>query len=129
MRRKTVIGVVVGCALVLGCSGSGNQSTSQSATQASSTATMQGGPVPQPAAQSFSGNGVKSLGTITVPADSNLNWTNDGELFSVFGGLGSANYIAINSQARNGSSAVSKGTYRNVQVNALGNWTITIIPK
>jgi hypothetical protein len=75
--------------------------------------------------QSFSGNGGKSLGTITVANDSTLTWTNDGGLFT----LNDDSYgIYVNSQGHSGTTAVSAGTYKNVGVNAVGNWTVTISP-
>jgi hypothetical protein len=70
--------------------------------------------------QSFSGNGGKNLGTITVANDSTLTWTNDGPLFTMLDDSG----VPVNSVAHSGTSALSAGTYTNVSVNALGNWTI-----
>lgn len=74
--------------------------------------------------QSFSGNGGKNLGTITVANDSTLAWRNDGGFFSVLDDSG----VPVNSQGQSGTSALSAGTYTNVSVNAIGNWTINISP-
>lgn len=75
--------------------------------------------------QTFSGNGGKNLGTITVAEDSILEWTNDGDIFQIF----DAEFgVPVNSQANSGDTALSAGTYRDFQVNAVGNWTITIRP-
>ena len=73
----------------------------------------------------FAGNGGKRIGTIRVPSDATLYWTNDGGLFQIFaepygGGLD------VNSQAASGDSAVAADTYTDVMVNAVGNWTIRI---
>jgi hypothetical protein len=74
--------------------------------------------------RSFSGNGSKNLGTITVNHDSTVRWTNDGDLFQVF----DDNFgFGINSQGGSGESALPAGTYSNVSVNAAGNWTLRIV--
>jgi TolA-binding protein len=75
--------------------------------------------------QSFSGNGGKNLGSITVPSDSVLEWTNDGEIMQIFD---DEMAIGVNSQGHEGDTVVPAGTYENVEVNAMGNWTITIRP-
>jgi hypothetical protein len=87
-----------------------------------STQTSSAGPS---GGQSFSGNGAKRLGTVTVNADSTVNWTNDGDIFQVFDNQSG---FGINSQGHSGTSAVAAGTYTNVQVNAIGNWTLKISP-
>lgn len=74
---------------------------------------------------SFSGNGGESLGTIHVPTDSVLEWTNDGGVFTV---QDTTDAIFVNSQGSSGRSSVSAGTYHDVAVNAVGNWTIHIVP-
>jgi hypothetical protein len=82
-------------------------------------------PAPSPPTQSnspsFSGNGGKNIGTINVASDSTIRWTDDGGLFQVLD-------FGINSQGQSGTSALAAGTYRNVEVNALGNWTLKIVP-
>jgi hypothetical protein len=75
--------------------------------------------------ETFSGNGAKRLGTVTISADSTVHWTHDGGIFQIFD---DQNGFRINSQARSGDSHISAGAYNNVQVNALGNWTISITP-
>ncbi len=82
-------------------------------------------PTPSSESQSFSGNGGKSLGTITVPTESTLEWTNDGAYFGIYTSEG----VPVNSYAHSGSSVLEAGTYKAFQVNALGNWTIKIVPK
>jgi hypothetical protein len=78
-------------------------------------------PPPPSNAQSFSGNGAENIGTIKVSADSKVHWTNDGSLFQVLD-------FGINSQGASGASVLSAGTYPHVEVNALGNWTLKIVP-
>jgi hypothetical protein len=90
-------------------------------------------PAPAPAApspgsgdsggRSFSGNGTKNLGTITITEESVLKWTNDGLVFIVsdddFG-------LSVNSDAPSGDTVLQPGTYKNVEVMAEGNWSIEI---
>jgi hypothetical protein len=75
---------------------------------------------------SFSGDGRKNLGTVRVPERSTLRWTCDCGRFQIFvNGRGPF----VNSQGRAGTSGkVPAGTYHNVVVKAIGNWTITIRP-
>ncbi|MDQ3719343.1 MAG: hypothetical protein M3350_00910 [Actinomycetota bacterium] len=75
--------------------------------------------------QTFSGNGGKILGTVTVPTDSVLEWTNDGNVFQIF----SSDQVPVNSQAKEGETALAKGDYKKFQVNAVGNWKIEIRPR
>lgn len=76
--------------------------------------------------KSFSGSGLKNLGTIRITRGSTLKWTNDGDIFQIF--TGDADVWA-NSQANSGDTYVGPGTYTDVEVNAIGNWTITISPE
>ena len=80
-------------------------------------------PKPQGSGQTFSGNGMKNLGTLTIEDNSTLRWTNDGMLFQIF--TGGADVWA-NSQAHSGDTALDSGTYTSVKVNAIGNWTMRI---
>jgi hypothetical protein len=75
---------------------------------------------------SWSGNGGEHIGTINVPQDSEIQWTNDGSIFQVFD---NENGPEVNSQASSGQSAISAGTYHGFEVNAVGNWTIKIVPQ
>jgi hypothetical protein len=77
------------------------------------------------ATRSFSGNGRKNLGTVRVPEDLTLRWTSDGGVFQIFADGG----LLVDSHGDSGTSAVAAGTYHNVVVNAIGNWTITIKPE
>ena len=75
--------------------------------------------------QSFSGNGGKNLGAITVNGESTLEWTNDGILFQIY----TNENVPVNSQAHSGTSVLEAGKYSRFQVNAVGSWTIKIVPK
>jgi hypothetical protein len=75
--------------------------------------------------KSFIGNGGEDLGMITVKKDSTIEWTNDGFYFGIFTNEG----VPVNSYAHSGTSALGAGTYTKFLVNALGNWTIKIVPK
>lgn len=94
-------------------------------------------PVPPPAdesessggsdsAKSFSGNGTKNIGTITVSEESVIEWTNDGELFIAHD---EGFELSINSDAASGDTVLPPGTYKNVEVMALGTWTMEIRPR
>jgi hypothetical protein len=94
------------------------------------TATAQGGATATVPASSgsvsYSGNGGKNLGTIAVSSSSTLHWTNDGALIQI---NDDGHGIGVNSEAHSGTTAVEPGTYKNVHVDASGNWTITITPR
>jgi hypothetical protein len=93
------------------------------------TATAQGATGTVPASSgsvSYSGSGKKSLGTITVSSSSTLHWTNDGALLQIYD---DSDWVPVNSEAHSGTTAVEPGTYKNVYVNATGDWTITIKPE
>jgi hypothetical protein len=73
----------------------------------------------------FRGNGGKTLPSFTLRRESVLRWTNDGGIFQIF----TSDDVPVNSQGRSGTSILDAGTYRGVQVNALGNWTVSIRPR
>ena len=73
----------------------------------------------------FSGNGGKSLGTLHIAKESVLTWTNTGGIFQIF----SDEDVPANSQAHRGTTVLDAGTYHHFQVNAIGNWTISIKAK
>ena len=78
------------------------------------------------APQKFSANGPHNLGTIEVPGQSTLEWTNSGEFFAA---ISDDPAINITSKAPDGTIAVSTGSYHGVEVIADGHWTITITPR
>jgi hypothetical protein len=79
-------------------------------------------PPAAPAVMRFSGNGIKSLGTIRLARRSVLTWTNDGPLFQIFAN----NSIPVNAQEPSGTTVLGAGTWAHFQVNAVGNWKISI---
>jgi len=95
--------------------------TAESQTTPTSTASTESGGE----GQSYNGNGGKSLGTITVDKESTLEWTNDGSVFQIYTSEG----VPVNSQAHSGTTVLEAGAYKSFQVNAVGNWTIKIVPK
>jgi hypothetical protein len=79
--------------------------------------------------QSYSGDGTKNLGTVTISQPSTLHWTAGGGFFGITGATsGYEHTIAISSQASSGESAVEPGTYKEVNVLGQGGWSITISP-
>jgi hypothetical protein len=100
------------------------EAQAQEDTPAEGTATTQNS---EPAgSQTFSGNGVKSLGTITVEKESTIAWTNDGPFFSI---LANSTEVHVTSSAHSGTSVLEAGTYHQFEISADGNWTIKIAPK
>jgi hypothetical protein len=83
-------------------------------------------PVASAGVQTYSGNGSKKLGTITVATDSTVAWSDDGGLFQT---IDKQEAIGIDSQAHRGTSDLPAGTYEEVEINAAGNWTFRITPK
>jgi hypothetical protein len=76
--------------------------------------------------QAFSGNGGKNLGNVEVPTDSTLSWTNDGGIMQIFA---NETEVLLNSTGHSGDTFLPAGTYSSMQVNAVGNWTISIEAK
>jgi hypothetical protein len=77
------------------------------------------------ATRSFSGNGGKNLGTLKFARDTTLAWSNSGAVFQIF----ATGDVPVNSQAHRGTTVISSGTMPHFQVNAIGNWTIRLIPR
>jgi hypothetical protein len=83
----------------------------------------------------FSGNGSRSLGTITVPVASTLHWScSSCEIFGVDGLSENGSSIAVDSEHHgSGETAVEPATYKEVKVivdetESAGGWTIEITP-
>jgi hypothetical protein len=138
MHRKTAILVLVASVLaggviaLAGCSTSTKTVTTTVTETQTRTETVtrtvtkriKAKPKPlRPTALTFNGNGGKTLPPVTVHHDSTLYWTNDGGIFQIFTESG----VPVNSQAGSGDTFLSAGTYT-MQVNAMGNWTIKIVP-
>jgi hypothetical protein len=80
---------------------------------------------PSAAPQEYSGSGGKNLGEITVAKESTLEWTNDGAYLGIYTDKG----VPVNSYAHSGTTVLEAATYSKFYVNALGNWTIKIVPR
>lgn len=79
---------------------------------------------------SYSGNGTKNLGTISVSQPSVLHWHATGGIFTITGLTSPAEHaIAVSSKASSGETVVEPGTYHEVSVIALGEWGVTITPQ
>lgn len=117
--------MTLGALVLAGCA-AGTASTVTDTQTVTQTVTV---PPPQAAAPpkplSFSGSGIQTIGTVDVPADSTLKWTNDGSSFSIYD---QENAVEVSSQTNSGTTNLAAGTYHDVKVNADGNWTIRIVP-
>jgi hypothetical protein len=82
-------------------------------------------PTASAAVKSFSGNGGRTLAPFTIDSPATLKWTNDGDIFQVFD---IDNGVTINADSHSGETYLEPGTYK-LDVNALGNWTIRIVPE
>jgi hypothetical protein len=78
--------------------------------------------------RSFSGTGTTAVGTVTVPRDSTLRWTCEGECsrFSIFNSESDENSIGLASGGHGGTAPVSAGTYHEVKVTTGGRWSFRI---
>jgi hypothetical protein len=96
-------------------------------TQTAAQPTSGGSSSASASAKSFSGNGGKNLGPLTVQDGQTLQWTNDGDVFQLIATDSSGlPDILVNSQAHKGDTALTAASYKKVEVNAVGNWTIKI---
>ncbi len=73
--------------------------------------------------QNFAGAGGKALGTITIQGTATLRWTNSSGRFTILFNGGS---VGVDSTGRSGSMVAPAGTYRQVDVQSPGHWTIHI---
>jgi hypothetical protein len=112
------------------CSYESQASTGETGSTSTTTST------PSQHAQTFHGNGVENLGTISVAVPSRLEWScPECSIFSVTGSSEGSAVIALDSQKHTtGVTAVEPGSYHSVSVQAYseggaaGEWTITITP-
>ena len=76
----------------------------------------------------FSGSGSKNIGTIKVTDNAVLTWKQERGQFGqgLFMVTDEEARINVSSQGKKGSSALEPGTYRNVDVTAEDDWTMTI---
>jgi hypothetical protein len=79
---------------------------------------------------SFSGTGVKDIGKpnpLRIPTNSTIEWTNTGAIFQI---IPASVHVQspVNSMAHSGSAPIKKGAYYGFLINAIGNWTVKIVP-
>ena len=78
--------------------------------------------------QYYRGVGDKNLGTIVVPVDSTLSWTNaKGDNFVITNDFNDDNTIDVNAIGSHDTSQVAAGKYHKVSVIGT-NWTMKIVP-
>jgi cytoskeletal protein RodZ len=93
-------------------------------TAPAATDTASATPAADVPSRQYSGNGGKTLGDLDFPRGTTMTWTNDGAIFQVLDD--GSDVVPVNSQAHSGSTVLNGGSYPNFQVNAVGNWTITL---
>jgi hypothetical protein len=79
---------------------------------------------------SYSGTGVKDIGKpdpLRIPQASTIHWTNDGALFQIIPASPKVQ-SPVNSKAHSGTAALGKGAYYGFLINAIGHWTVKIVP-
>jgi hypothetical protein len=79
---------------------------------------------------SFSGSGVKDIGKpnpLRLPKNSTIEWTNDGAIFQIIPASVKVQ-SPVNSKAHSGTATIRKGAYHGFLINAVGHWTVKIIP-
>ena len=83
-----------------------------------------------PKTLSFSGDGVKDIGKpnpLRIPTDSTIQWTNTGAIFQIIPASVKVQ-SPVNSKAHSGTAPIKKGAYYGFLINAIGSWTVKIIP-
>jgi hypothetical protein len=78
----------------------------------------------------FSGTGVKDIGKpnpLRIPTDSTIQWTNTGAIFQIIPASVKVQ-SPVNSKAHSGTAQIKKGAYYGFLINAIGNWTVKIVP-
>ncbi len=79
---------------------------------------------------SFAGTGVKEIGKpdpLRIPTASTIHWTNDGAIFQIIPASPKVQ-SPVNSTAHSGTAALGKGAYYGFLINAVGHWTVKIVP-
>ncbi len=82
---------------------------------------------PLTATKKFTGNGGKTLPPFSLDGDATLRWTNTGGDFFAIYATSETGDGDVNSSASSGDTFLAAGSYK-LEVNALGDWTITIQP-
>jgi hypothetical protein len=111
--------------------------TSTTATGKTSTTTASGANKPPPLSATpatelkYSGTGVKELGVVRIPKDSTIKWTDDApaatRLFQIIPASVKVQ-SPVNSRDASGEAKIRKGAYHGFLVNAVGHWTLDIVP-
>jgi hypothetical protein len=82
--------------------------------------------------QTFHGTDTENIGTIHVPVDSTLTWSDSGaasDNFIINNSYDDGSQIGVNSlDQTSGKTVISAGDYHGVQVMGAGDWTFTITP-
>ena len=62
-----------------------------------------------------------------IPKDSTIHWTNDGTLFQI---IPASVHVQspVNSTDHSGEAPIKKGAYHGFLINAIGHWTVQIVP-
>lgn len=86
-----------------------------------------------PATGDYSGNGIRTIGTIVVPKDSTLYWTDkpyNGQSAILISAqrTGDTAPMWVMSEATSGQSFMQAGTYTDAGVLAGGDWHFRIVP-
>lgn len=121
--KQLIIGIVVLVLII---------AVASAATAVKQSGTPQPHSTPAPAVkttapQHFSGNGTENLGVVTITTASTLTWTDNGGFFAIYAyNQQGIPEVPVNSQGSSGTSVLAAGTYPKFQINAIGNWTITI---
>ena len=108
----------------------GKSKDKASTTDTTTTSTT---PKPPPLSQTparvlrYAGVGVLELGTVRIPKDSTITWTNDGQLFQIIPASVKVQ-SPVNSMAHSGTAQIKKGAYHGFLINAVGHWKVTITP-
>ncbi len=79
---------------------------------------------------SFAGTGIKEIGKpdpLRIPTASTIHWTNDGAIFQII--PASPKVLSpVNSTDHSGTAPLGKGAYHGFLINAVGHWTVKIVP-
>jgi hypothetical protein len=106
-----------------------NHTRTRTVTQAAEPAESPSGGASEGGGNSYSGDGTKSLGTLTITQPSTLHWHASEGFFAVEGATSGYDHtIAISSKASSGESSIEPGSYHEVSVLAQGEWSFTITP-
>jgi hypothetical protein len=102
--------------------GDGGSATTPSSSEPSPSSDVRG---------QYSGKDSKILGTVEVAQNSVLSWTTTGENgIQSFAVMDKEFRINVSVQGKpSGQSLVKPGTYQDVTVNAVGDWTMSIDPR